>query len=133
MLSLRCFPAWTGGISMITKAEKDRLLAQAEEMVARAGGPDSAQRQFNMLVVKFQTAEGGFHTTFSRERARHWVAKAIRRARHPKRKGTVMDRCVQCGNPLDEDEGYHTCSGCGGVLCNKCAAVSTVCSKCASK
>lgn len=69
------------------KAERDRLLTQAEELVARAGGPDQAQKQFNLLVVQFQTAEGGFHTTFSKKRARHWVAKAIRRARHPKKGG----------------------------------------------
>lgn len=65
---------------MITKAEKDELLAQAKEMVAQAGGPDQAQ--FNTLVAEFQTATG-----VNRERARHWVAKAIRRARNPRKGG----------------------------------------------
>ena len=36
---------------MITKAEKDKLLGQAKEMVAQAGGPDFAQAKFNSLVV----------------------------------------------------------------------------------
>lgn len=66
---------------MITKAEKDRLLAKAEELVTLAGGPGFAQARFNKLVAEFQAATG-----VNRERARHWVAKAIRRARNPKRK-----------------------------------------------
>ena len=69
---------------MTTKAEKDQLLAQAEEMVALTGGPGFAQARFNELVAEFQAATG-----VNRERARHWVAKAIRRARNPKRKEEV--------------------------------------------
>lgn len=67
---------------MITKAEKDRLLAQANEMVTLTGGPGFAQARFNGLVAEFQAATG-----VNKERARHWIAKAIRRARNPKKGG----------------------------------------------
>lgn len=63
---------------MITKAEKDRLLAQAEGLVA---DPDQAQAQFGELVAEFQATTG-----VNQERARYWVAKAIRRAKYLERK-----------------------------------------------
>lgn len=65
---------------MITKAEKDELLSRAERMVTEVGGPGFAQAAFNVLVEEFQIATG-----VSKERARHWLAKAIRRARAPER------------------------------------------------
>jgi len=71
---------------MITKAEKDRLLAQAEDMVVQAGGPIIAQVRFNTLVAEFQATTG-----VNKERARHWIAKAIRRARHLMKGGSKDD------------------------------------------
>jgi NADH pyrophosphatase NudC (nudix superfamily) len=41
--------------------------------------------------------------------------------------------CTECGKALSKDEGYYVCAKCGKPLCNKCAAISTVCSKCANK
>ena len=39
--------------------------------------------------------------------------------------------CCECGKALRKDEGYNVCSKCNCVLCDECAAVATVYSKCA--
>jgi len=39
--------------------------------------------------------------------------------------------CCNCHRALSQEEGYHTCIECKRVLCDKCAAVATICASCA--
>jgi len=41
--------------------------------------------------------------------------------------------CIECKNPLKKGEGFNVCIKCGEVLCDKCAAISTLCTKCSKK